>query len=301
MISGFLLVHKPAGPTSAGVVGWVRRLLDLRRVGHSGTLDPGADGLLVLGLNRATSLLPYLPSHKTYRAEGMLGVTTDSLDAQGRVTCTRPVPALTHTDLAYTLQRFAGDILQVPPQVSALKHCGQRLYDLARAGRTVEIAPRPVTVFSLRLLEFSSPRVTFEVTCSGGTYVRVLAADLGEALGCGAHLAHLTRTVCNGFGLEQAATLEQLTAEASAGRWCARVLSPAAGLAHLPAVTASAAQAAAVLHGRALPLSLNEPEFSQPVRILNDAGELLAVARRQGRSLVMERVLPAPAEEAACA
>jgi tRNA pseudouridine55 synthase len=301
MISGFLLVHKPAGPTSAGVVGWVRRLLGLRRVGHSGTLDPGADGLLVLGLNRATSLLPYLPSQKTYRAEALLGVTTDSLDAQGRVTGTRPVPALSQIEMEAALRRFSGESLQVPPQISALKHQGQRLYRLARAGRTVDLPPRPVTVFSLRLLAFAPPRVAFEVTCSGGTYVRVLAADLGEALGCGAHLVRLTRTVCNGFGLEQAATLEQLAAEAPAGHWCVRVLPPAAGLAHLPAVTASAAQTAAVLHGRALPLSPEEPEFSQPVRILDDTGTLLAVARQQGRNLVMERVLPAPAEEAACA
>lgn len=300
MICGFLPVIKPAGPTSAQVVARIRRLTGIRRVGHSGTLDPGADGVLVAALDRATVLLPYLPTIKTYRAEAVLGVDTDTLDAQGKTLRRRPVPDVSRAELEALLRRFTGDILQVPPQVSALWHQGRRMYDWAREGCVVEKPARPVTVHALTLLEFAPPRITFEVTCSGGTYIRVLAADLGEALGCGAHLSRLTRTGCNHFPLDRAADLETLAAAATAGRWKELVVPAAPALAHLPAVTVPAREEAAVAHGQALPWDPAAPQPKEPVRVLDAAGELLAMARFRSNRLVMERVLLKP-EEAACA
>lgn len=301
-ICGFLPVRKPAGPTSAVVVAQVKRLTGADRAGHSGTLDPGAAGVLVVALGRATGLLPFLPQGKSYRAEVRLGQTTDTQDAQGRVLRTRPVPPLTRERVERELAALTGDILQRPPRISALKRDGRPLYAWARVGRPVDVPPRPVRVDRLALLVFAPPRLELEVECGAGTYVRTLAADLGELLGCGAHLTALTRTVCNGVTLARAVGLDELTELAAVGRWTELLLTPAAALAHLPAVTATSVDLTTrVVHGNPLdPAPLLDAQDGL-FRVLDPDGRLAAVARREGNALIMERVLIRTGEDAACA
>ncbi len=221
MISGILLIDKPAGITSFEVVRRARRALKLRKIGHLGTLDPFATGLLPLCLGEATKLAPYLlPGRKSYRATLRLGEATDTQDLTGRVlsrTETLPEPEEVRR-LAATL---VGEISQVPPMHSALHYKGERLYRLARRGERVELPPRAVTIYRLEVEQVELPRVTFTVQCSQGTYIRTLAADLGAALGCGAHLEALRRLQVGAFRVEAAlklATLEEAEAEALLAR-----------------------------------------------------------------------------------
>ncbi|MCX7887418.1 MAG: tRNA pseudouridine(55) synthase TruB, partial [Verrucomicrobiae bacterium] len=183
---GVLLVDKPVGLTSHDVVDRVRRHFGFRKVGHCGTLDPGATGLLVLVLERATKLQEkFLADDKTYEGTLRLGITTDTQDADGKVLSERPVPPLTAAEVEAVFARFMGDVRQVPPMVSAKKVHGTPLYKLARKGKTVDREPRTVHVYELRLLRFDPPCVDFRLVCTKGTYVRTLCHDIGEALGCG--------------------------------------------------------------------------------------------------------------------
>lgn len=211
---GVLLVDKPAAWTSHDVVAKVRAHFGFKKVGHCGTLDPMATGLLVLVLGRATRLSEKLTSDdKTYEGTILLGVTTNTEDADGEVIETKPVPPLTEADLLAVFQKFKGDIYQTPPMVSAIKHQGSPLYKLARKGIEVEREPRLVHIYDLRILATELPRINFRLDCSKGTYVRTLAADIGRQLGCGAHLSGLRRTAAGSFKLEQAHTLEQILAQ----------------------------------------------------------------------------------------
>ena len=219
-----LVCDKPAGMTSHDVVARVRRLAGQRRVGHGGTLDPPATGVLVLALGRATRLLPFLPTEpKRYLATIAFGAETDTLDAAGAVTATADAAAVDEPSLRAALARFVGPQQQVPPMVSAIKVAGERLYAKARRGEQVERAPRPIVVHALELLELQRgerPLATVAVTCSGGTYVRSLAADLGRALGTLAHLASLRRTAVGRFTEADAhplAELEELAGGGSGG------------------------------------------------------------------------------------
>ncbi len=249
-LGGVLNVDKPAGWTSHDVVGRVRRLAGLRQVGHGGTLDPMATGVLLLCLGRATRLLEYLSGQpKTYLARITLGATTDTYDAEGEVVEQRPVPALTHEHLQAALDAFRGEIMQRPPAYSALKRDGVALYKRARAGETVEVEPRPVTVYELTLLGFDGQNLLVRIHCGAGTYVRSIAHDLGQALGCGGHLSALQRTAVGSFTVESAATLEQL---AEPGALAAALLPPDAAVAHLPRLDVSEAEAARLLHGQAI-------------------------------------------------
>jgi len=208
---GVLLVDKPPRLTSHDVVDRVRRHFGFKKVGHCGTLDPAATGLLVLVLERATKLQHHLMADdKTYEGTMLLGVTTDSQDADGEVIAGKPVPPLTTDDIERAFAKFRGDIQQVPPMVSALKHKGQPLYKLARKGKTVEREPRLIHIYDLRLLRFDLPRLRFRVSCTKGTYVRTLCHDIGEALGCGAHLAELRRLRQGRFDLNDARSLDEL-------------------------------------------------------------------------------------------
>jgi len=218
---GLLNVAKPSGPTSHDVVNAVRRGTGERRVGHGGTLDPLADGVLVLALGRATRLLEYLSaSRKAYRAEVTLGVTTDTYDAEGEVLAERPVPPdLTLADLDSALDAFRGAIQQVPPVYSAVKVGGKAAYARARAGEELELEPREVQIFELEAVAFEPPRVVLRVVCSAGTYIRSLAHDLGEALGTGAMLSALTRTASGQFRLEDAVRWPDLETAFADGSW----------------------------------------------------------------------------------
>ena len=218
-LHGFLVVDKPAGITSHDVVARVRRAADRRvRVGHAGTLDPIATGVLVLALGAATRLVEWATGQdKRYRAELTFGVETDSYDADGRIVAERPV-AISPAELARALDAFRGEIEQRPPAFSAVQVGGRRLYALARRGAAVEAPRRRVTIRELALLDWRPPRATIELLCSKGTYVRSLGHDLGQALGCGAHLSALRRLASGAFTLADAVELEAAVEAIAAGR-----------------------------------------------------------------------------------
>lgn len=250
--AGLLVVDKGPGVTSFQVVAHVRRVLRVPRVGHGGTLDPMATGVLPVLLGAATRLSAFiLGQDKEYRARVRLGVTTDTLDATGRVTAERPVPPLDAAALRAVLRRFEGEIEQVPPMYSALHVGGRRLHELARAGVEVARAPRRVRIHALELLTWDPPELELRVVCGTGTYVRSLAADLGEALGCGAHLAALRRTRLGGFGVEEAVPWAEVQRGDPAVLW-ARLLPPDRAVAHLPVVRLDPSAAGRLARGQPL-------------------------------------------------
>jgi tRNA pseudouridine55 synthase len=209
--SGILLIDKSAGPSSAQVVGRVKKLFQAKKVGHLGTLDPFASGLLLLGVNEGTKIADiFLGGTKSYRGVMVLGVETDSQDATGKVVKEGSVPLIGETQLRRLEEEFTGEMQQVPPMFSALKKDGVRLYRLARQGKEIPRAPRSVRVEALRIENVSDSELEFELTCSRGTYVRTLAADMGQALGCGAHLKSLRRTACGHLNVQQSITIDEL-------------------------------------------------------------------------------------------
>jgi tRNA pseudouridine55 synthase len=212
-LDGILLVDKPRDHTSHDVVARLRGKLKMKRVGHAGTLDPMATGLLVILVGKATKVSQYLVSlDKEYEGTIELGKVTDTQDADGEVMETRPVPPLTEPDLVAAVKTFLGDQYQMPPMYSAIKIDGQPLYKAARKGEDVEREPRFIRVMSWDILRFASPQIDFRLRCTKGTYVRTLAHDLGAKLGCGAHLAALRRTATDKFTVAQALTLDQIQA-----------------------------------------------------------------------------------------
>jgi tRNA pseudouridine55 synthase len=246
-----LVIDKPAGPTSHGCVAAVRRAYGLKRVGHGGTLDPAVTGVLPIALGPATRLLPYLRGDKLYRAVVQLGVRTSSDDLEGDVLERRSPPVLDTFALEEALAGFRGEILQRPPAVSAVHVGGERAYARARRGEVVELPPRPVTIHSLQLLGWdpTEARLELEVRCSAGTYIRSLARDLGEHLGCGAALARLRRTETLGFDLSTAVNLERL-----ASGPLPPLLNPLLALSHLERRQLQADELPSWRCGRALPL-----------------------------------------------
>ena len=207
MTEGLLVIDKPAGMTSHDVVDRVRDLFDMTKVGHAGTLDPDATGVLLIGMGRATRLLSYAQgAPKRYRAVAAFGSTTSTQDASGEVLQERPV-TFSRDDLEEAAARFVGDIEQTPPMVSAVRVAGQRLHKLARAGKEVERKPRPLTIYELDVVDFDGAEATLDLRCSAGTYVRTLINDIGEAVGSGAHMKSLVRTEAGGFTLEDAIPL----------------------------------------------------------------------------------------------
>jgi tRNA pseudouridine55 synthase len=274
VVDGVLVCDKPAGMTSHDVVARVRRLAGQRRVGHGGTLDPPATGVLVLALGRATRLLPFLPTEpKRYLATVAFGAETDTLDAAGTVTATADAGGVDEAGLRAALAGFLGPQEQVPPMVSAIKVGGERLYAKARRGEQVERTPRPIVIHELELLAFTPgerPLATVEVACSGGTYVRSLAADLGRAVGTLAHLERLRRTAVGRFTEAGAHALEDL---AGPGKLAAAVLAPAAAMGPAAVRALTPAEAAALATGRTL-----EPTGrGDPVAAVGPDGRLVAV------------------------
>jgi tRNA pseudouridine55 synthase len=251
LLDGVLLLNKPVGITSNAALQKAKWLLNAKKAGHTGTLDPFADGLLPLCFGEATKFSAYLlEADKRYRAVLQLGVTTTTGDPEGEILATREI-TVSRADINAVLPRFTGEIEQIPPMHSALKHQGRPLYEYARAGIEIERPPRQVTIRALELIECDPPRVVLDVQCSAGTYIRTLAQDIGAALGCGAHLTALTRTAAGGFGLEQAHTLASLEMLDASQRHA--LLQPADCLvAHLPAVQLDAADAAALCQGRSV-------------------------------------------------
>ena len=291
-IDGVLLLDKPAGITSNAALLRARRLYHAEKAGHTGTLDPLASGLLPICLGAATRFAQFLlDAHKRYVATVRFGVTTTTQDAEGEVVTTRPV-GFDGDALARTLARFVGTRLQTPPAHSALKFEGRPHYEYARKGIEVPRVPREITICALRLLGWNPPDATLDVECSKGTYVRALAADLGEALGCGAHLAALRRTASGGFDVAVAVTLDALEAMSDESR--AALLQPASILvAHLPRIDLGAEHAAAFLQGRAVAAPAGVVRADEPVHAVFGPGGLLGVADVREGFAQPRRVMPA--------
>jgi tRNA pseudouridine55 synthase len=269
--SGLLVVDKERGWTSHDVVAKLRGVLGTRKVGHAGTLDPDATGVLLVGVGRVTRLLRYLSeAGKAYEGEIVLGVETSTLDAAGAVTATHDMTGTTAEQVRAAAAALTGDILQVPPMVSAIKIDGKRLHQLAREGIEVDRPARPVTVHRFDVAPTDDPLVwRCEVECSSGTYIRSLAADVGTALGGGAHLRALRRTRSGAFGLDEAVPLEAASVDG--------LLTPAEALRHLDAVTVAEDLLVAIGHGKVLPLDVLGVVGEGPWRVLGPGGALLAV------------------------
>jgi tRNA pseudouridine55 synthase len=275
--SGVLVVDKTAGVTSFDAVALVRRRLGLKRVGHAGTLDPDATGVLPILLGEATKLMPYLADQdKEYVATLKLGVTTDTGDLSGRVLTTASVPALDRADVEAACRAFVGRIKQVPPMYSAVHHDGRRLYELAREGIEVVREPREVVIHAIDVQEVAGDAVRLRVVCGKGTYLRVLAADLGAALGCGAAVARLVRTRVGPFSLDEAVAWLALADGAPTALW-ARVHPAEAALAGWAIVRFDARAASQFEHGQAVALAPPGAAAGTLVRVHVAGGRLLGV------------------------
>ncbi|MEZ0072349.1 tRNA pseudouridine(55) synthase TruB [Planotetraspora sp. GP83] len=286
--SGLIIVDKPADWTSHDVVGKMRGIAGTRKVGHAGTLDPMATGVLVIGVEKATRLLGHLAlTEKVYEATIRLGVTTNTDDAEGEVTATTPAGHVADEDVHKGIAALTGPIMQVPPQVSAIKVNGERAYKRARAGEEVELAARPVTIHAFEVTGIRRPGVAGDaagdvldvvdidatITCSSGTYIRALARDLGAALGVGGHLTALRRTRVGPYGIESARTIEELAREC--------VILPMAGAvaAAFPRRDVTEEEARLVAHGGRLPATGLGPG---PVGVFAPDGTLLALVEERG-------------------
>lgn len=290
-LSGILPVEKGAGVTSFQVVAHLRRLLRAQKIGHGGTLDPEATGVLPILIGEATKLTPYLAElDKEYLATVRLGVSTATQDMTAPVLETRPVPAVDRDVVEATLSRFVGVINQVPPMYSALHHGGRRLYELAREGITVEREARPVTVHAIALEVLALPELTIRIRCGKGTYVRTLAADLGEALGCGGALATLIRTRVGPYGLAEAVSWAELSQARAGDPLWARVLPSDSALAAFPQVRLDEPHAVKFVHGQAV-LVPGGPEGR--VRVYSAEGICLGVGLGRAGAVKPERLLHA--------
>lgn len=277
--SGLLLVDKPEGPTSAQVVSRVKRVLGAKKVGHLGTLDPFASGLLPLGIDDGTKVAEiFLAAQKSYRGVIALGVETDTQDSTGKVIAEREVPPLDDAAMEKLRQAFMGAQMQTPPMYSALKKDGVRLYSLARKGQTVERAPREIKVEALRLWSVAPGEIGFEVTCSKGTYIRTLAADMGSFVGCGAHLKSLRRLSCGQLSVDDAVPLDAI--ENAKDRHQIPLLSLNDALGQFRAVSLGSSETASLRMGRQEVLAgLGAPkEGEKLVRLVGPEKNLVALA-----------------------
>ena len=274
VVSGVLVVDKPISLTSHDVVQTIRRGTGIRRAGHTGTLDPRASGVLVVLIGPAVRLSEYVSaSDKRYQATIHLGSSTDTYDADGRVTNSAPV-TVTEPQFEQVLGQFVGEIEQVPPPYSAIKVQGRKAYEMAREGEEVILEPRKINVYSLELLEWAPPEAVIDVFCSSGTYVRSLANDLGNALGCGAHLVGLRRTKSGRFTLRDAVPLRRLQESFLAGDWYKFLIPAAEALADWPLVELDADQVELIRHGHRVPA---EADLNGWARGVSQQGDLVAL------------------------
>jgi len=277
-LTGILNIDKPQGLTSHDVVARVRRISGQRRVGHAGTLDPIATGVLLLCLGQATRVSEYLmASSKIYRACIRLGVTTDTYDSEGQIIDQTDCQHITRQQVERVLQDMAGPLDQVPPMYSAIKHKGTPLYRLARRGKTVERKARRIVIHAAELLEWHVPDIEVRIHCSKGTYIRSLAHDLGQRLGCGAHLTGLTRLASGCFQLSEACTLEQVEQAAQHGELPALLLPLDAALQAFPAITVKHDLAERIQFGQRVELCT--PPQGRLLRAYAPDGRLLALLR----------------------
>jgi tRNA pseudouridine55 synthase len=286
-MDGFIVVDKPVGVTSHDVVNAVRRATGIKKAGHTGTLDPFACGVLPVALGEATKAIQFLDeARKVYRAVMRLGETTDTQDCTGTVTGRGDWHSVTAADLARLVQHYTGRISQLPPMYSALKRDGVPLYRIARKGLTVDREPREIEIHSLVIEGIDLPEVALTVSCSRGTYVRTLAHDLGTALGCGAHLVRLQRTLSGPFTLDRAVPLDRLVALAGTGGLADHLVSPYAALAHLPDLQVTEGGAMKVAHG----IAPGPDEWAFPPAAPLEPGERLRISRGARLLAVAETV-----------
>jgi tRNA pseudouridine55 synthase len=280
-MDGILNINKPIGMTSQDVAATIRRLLKQKRVGHAGTLDPMASGVLPICIGQATRVADYLSeSGKAYEATIVFGAVTDTYDTEGQIVRTGDASSLTLEQIAGALPRFLGPQMQTPPLYSAIKIQGQPAYKRVRAGQDITLEPRPITITRLTIIAWESPRLTLAVECSKGTYIRSLAFDLGEALGCGAYLGSLIRTRSGPFALAESLTLDDFAAAYSSGELAAHVFPPDIALRAYPAIVLDGPTAARVLHGMAFEAALDNQTSSAPTlaRVYAPGDRFIAIA-----------------------
>ncbi|ANV89599.1 tRNA pseudouridine(55) synthase TruB [Picosynechococcus sp. PCC 8807] len=291
---GFINLQKPAGWTSHDCVGKLRRLLGLKKIGHGGTLDPMATGVLPVAVGKATRLLQYLPKQKSYQGIVRFGVKTTTDDLEGEVITQKACNALTLAEIQRVLPDFFGTITQIPPAFSAIQRDGKRLYELARQGIAVDVPSRLVEIYDLQIKAWQPgdfPELTLEICCGEGTYIRAIARDLGERLGVGATLAGLTRTRSGGFDLEESIRLEDIAAQRETGVFAC--LAPDQALAHLPAVVLNEAQVTQWSYGQKISwdVALADP-LGEPLAVYDQAHNCLGVGEfRPSKDNPHERVL----------
>ena len=285
---GILPIYKPTDFTSHDVVAKCRGILRMKRIGHTGTLDPAVTGVLPLCLGRATRMVEYLQElPKEYKATLVLGIATDTEDMTGNVVEQADHIVVTEAQVREVLSRFVGTISQIPPMYSALKQDGKRLYELAREGKIVERQPREVTIHELELLSFQGggphPQISFRVLCSKGTYIRTLCVDIGQALGVPAVMSQLVRTMSAGFTEEKCLTLEEVARHASAGTLQEYILPADYGVRHLPAHTVAAEKIAAALQGQRLSAAVVVPTVlrGETIRLYDPEQRFLGIFRAE--------------------
>src|SRR5271165_6545106 len=292
-LDGAILIDKPAGPTSHDVVDAIRRRFQIKKVGHCGTLDPNATGLLIIVLGRGTKLSEKLMGDdKVYEGTIKFGETTNSYDSDGEITASLPIPLVTLEQLNDEAAKFIGDQMQTPPMVSAIKKNGVPLYKLARKGIEVEREPRLIHIYNFRFTEYSEPFGKFRVACTKGTYIRSIAHDLGQRLGCGAHLASLRRTAVAEFAIADARSLSALETAMRQGSAESLFVHPRKLVPQLPCVTATEENAALVRSGRAV----NLPEMSRApqVKVFYGQYDLIAIATRIAGTLFHPKIVFSP-------
>jgi len=279
-VDGFLNLNKPAGFTSHDCVAKVRRLFHQKRVGHAGTLDPAATGVLPIALGRATRLLQFLPSDKAYRAVIRLGIQTSTDDLEGEILQTQSAAHLDRDAVEKTLQQFCGVIQQIPPNYSAVQVKGKRLYDLARSGQAIAVPPRQVEIFSLEMLDWrpgEQAEVAVAIACGSGTYIRAIARDLGNLLQVGGTLASLLRTESCGFSLTDSLTLEGLEEQIRVDTF--QPIAPEKVLQHLPAIALDPDQARRWCQGQRISLDPLTSEPSEILRVHQTDAAFLGIGR----------------------
>lgn len=274
--NGVIILNKPRGSSSHRMVSIVRRALDMKKIGHTGTLDPGATGVLPILIGTATRASDLLTAQdKRYRATVLLGTVTDTLDTDGEVIAENPV-SVTESDIRSIVSGFVGNIEQLPPMFSAVQVGGQRLYHLARQGIEIERKPRSVTIYSIEILSIDIPRVTIDVHCSKGTYIRTLAADIGDKLGCGACIESLTRTQSGDFLIENSVTPEQLSELSEKGEAESVIIPTDKLFPDYEAVQLDKKRADRVKNG--VPIYFGGKDFGQKLRIYDENGNFIALS-----------------------
>lgn len=286
-ISGLLIVDKPAGISSARVVARVKALLKAKKVGHTGTLDPFATGVLVCCINRATKLARFfLRGNKKYEAVLRLGIETDTQDSTGNITRVCDPGKFSEETIKSVFKRYEGTLTQVPPVYSALKYKGIPLYKLARRDKPVQKPARKISIIELGIRDIRLPTIRFEVFCSAGTYIRTLCADIGAALGCGGHLKELRRIESSGFTIKQAITLEELKDLARTNQSSGRIISMTDALKHFPEHTADQMLEQKIKHGQILTKNDIVSETANPsegfIKIVDAEKQLIAVLKHVG-------------------